>query len=204
MAADFPKSDGQIAAGWLKFDAGSTRGAQRHFQKALELDPDSQGARDGLSVSQRAGGDQDDLAPRLSALIESVRLSKERDWEAISRLDDALALWKPGDLLYEEANRARIRWRLLSQDPGRASKAVEMVEVMLARGHKTQDYLLLAQAARLAGRTDLAWAALGEYVAHHRGSVTPAVRREVNAISRTLPKSPYSEALSVVLGAIRQ
>jgi len=204
VAADFPKSDGQIAAGWLKFDAGSTRGAQRHFQKALELDPDSQGARDGLSVSQRAGGDQDDLAPRLSALIESVRLSKERDWEAISRLDDALALWKPGDLLYEEANRARVRWRLLSEDPGRGSEAVEMVEVMLARGHKTQDYLLLAQAARLAGRTDLAWAALGEYVAHHRGSVTPAVRREVNAISRTLPKSPYSEAVSVVLGAIRK
>ena len=203
LAEKLPESERQIAAGWLKFDAGGKRSAKKHFEKALETDPDSQGARDALSILQRSDFDHGNLAPRVSALIESVRASKEKDLETIAALDDSLALWQPGDLFFDEATRARISWRLRSEDPVRGAEAVEMIEILVARGHKTNVYLLLARAARLAGRTDLAWAALGEYVTHHRGSVTPAVRREVRSVSRLLPDSPYREAVSVALGASR-
>ena len=71
---------------------------------------------------------ENSFAPRVSALIESVRASKEKDLETIAALDDSLALWQPGDLFFDEATRARISWRLRSEDPVRGAEAVEMIE----------------------------------------------------------------------------
>ena len=184
--------------GWLKFETGANRAAARHFEIALKIDPDSPQAREGLSIM--APGISE-LSERTSAIIRSGQLLMEQDWENVAELDDLLASWHPGDLLFDEAIRMRIAWRIRSQEPIRGREAVEMAGVLLARRHQTKDLLLLIRAATLAGQTERAWAALGEFVTRQRKTgLSPALKRQILNIARNLPDSPYADAVRPLLG----
>ena len=137
---------------------------------------------------------------RLSALAEASNLSSESEWKRIAQLDASLAKWQPGELLFDEATRLRVGWRLRSGDSERGREAVELTGVLLARGHRTGDYLLLARAAKLAGQWDPAWAALREFLWRHRGRrLAPVIVQEVRGIASGLPDSPYAEAVERML-----
>ena len=76
-----------------------------------------------------------------------------------------------------------------------------MAGVLLARRHQTKDLLLLIRAATLAGQTERAWAALGEFVTRQRKTgLSPALKRQILNIARNLPDSPYADAVRPLLG----
>jgi len=197
-----PASERQVGLGWAKFEAGSPRAARRYFERALELAPDSQQARESLAAMPGADADTSQLSERTSALRRSMQLLSEKDWEAIAELDASLASWQPGELLFDEATRLRITWRLQSQEPRRGREASELAGTLVARRHQNNDYLLLARAAQLAGQTDRAWAALGEFL-QRNPALSPTFARQVRSIARSLPDSPYAESVRPLLRARR-
>jgi spermidine synthase len=200
LLAEFPESDRQIGLGWTKFADGSKRVAVRHFERALASNPESTAARESLYAVLGPEALAGDPSERLSALADASRLANASEWERIAQLDASLAQWQPGELLFNEATRLRVDWRLRSGDSERGREAMELTGVLLARRHRTGDYLLLARTAKLAGRWDPAWAALGEFLRRHRGRpLPPAIAQEVRGIASSLPDSPYAEAVERVL-----
>ena len=72
--------------------------------------------------------------------------------------------------------------------------------MLLVRSHTTSDYLLLAQAAKLAGQPEHSWAALGEFVQRHRGRpLARSAARRVRAVASDLPASAYGDAVKPLL-----
>jgi hypothetical protein len=162
----------------------------------LASNPDSTPARESLYAVLGPEALAGDPSERLSALADASRLASEGEWKRIARLDASLAKWQPGELLFNEATRWRVGWRLRSGDSERGREAMELIGVLLARRHRTGDYLLLAHAAKLAGQADPAWAALEEFLKRHRRHrLPPAIAREVRGIASSLPDSPYAEAV---------
>jgi len=196
LIASFPEKDRQLGLGWLQYEKGNNRAAWRHFEKALELNSDSSEAIESLSGLRGQPVDLDGASPRLSALIQAKQLDMETQLDELIALDGELALWKPGDLLFDRAARLRAAWRLMTGDPQRAQEAVTMISVVVARAHKTSDYLLLAQAAKLAGQPESAWAALGEFVRRHRGRpMRSGATQRARSIISGLPDSEYADAV---------
>jgi tetratricopeptide (TPR) repeat protein len=159
----------ETGLGWIEFGNGRPRRAARHFTRALKLAPDSRDALAGL-VASRPGGFADgksvagfseqDLDDRLAALIAGNRHATAGDWGAVAALDSELGRLEPGEPLFEQASRLRIRWRLAAQDPELAAEAQAIAETLLSRTLQLQDVLMRARAAVAAGRFTAAWGAL--------------------------------------------
>lgn len=200
LLQDFPPVDRQLALGWAKSETGSRGAATRHFRIALEIDPDSVPARESLSVLVPAEDMPGGLSDRTSAISRARQALVEADWESAAALDGLLASWRPGELLFVEAARVRITWRLMSQQPNRGREALEILEILLARRHETSDYLLLARSAKLAGETDRTWAALGEFLARHRArGISPTLHQQLLQLTGDMPDSPYAKTVRELL-----
>jgi len=155
--------------GWIEIGRARNRRAVRHFIRALTLEPESTDARIGLVASRAfasipgveiAGISQGDLDARLQALIAARRHAQAGDWDAVALLDGELAGFEPGDALWGEVSRLRVRWRLESGTASAGAEALEIVDVLLVRTWTAHDALLRARAAIAAGRPEAAWGAL--------------------------------------------
>jgi len=155
--------------GWVELGLGRPARAARHFARALELAPDSRDARVGLVASRPldfvqgrpvAGVSETDLDERTSALIAGWRYAAADDLDDLAALDPELRGIGPGEPLFEDASRLRIRWRLAGDDPDGAAEALSIVETLLSRKWTANDALLRARAAIAALRPAAAWGSL--------------------------------------------
>ena len=155
--------------GWIELGLGRPGRAARHFTRALELSPGDRDAIAGLVASRRsdfmqgrsvAGISAADLDDRHAALIAGWRSAAMGDLDAVAALDAELGQIEPGEALFEEASRLRVRWRLATGDPNDGAEALAIVETLLARKWNSTDALLRAQAALVADRPVRAWGAL--------------------------------------------
>ena len=159
----------EAALGWIEFGLARSERAVRHFTRALKLAPDSSDALAGLVASRLssfaegrsvAGVSEGDLDDRLRALIAGARHAAAGDWDAFAAIDAELGRIGPGEALFEQASRLRIRWRLAAEDPEAAAEAQSIAETLLSRKWQVQDALLRARAAVAADRPTAAWGAL--------------------------------------------
>ena len=182
-------ADQRATAGWMALDANQDRRALKLFERALEADPNHDAARAGvIAVGAVARLDESSLTPREKALVEAQRAVGERDWQGVQALDEELAAFQPGDLLFASAVAARSSWRIGVADPDRAREAIQLVDELLTRERLLSYYLWRAHAAVAAGDKPLAWATL-EVVAD-RPRMPRAVAREAFSIGRQLGPPP--------------
>ena len=175
----------ETGLGWIELGRARPGRATRHFERALELTPDSSDAVAGLLASRAfditqgrsvAGISEGDLDERLVAVIAGWRHAAAVDWDAVAALDPELGRIEPGEALFEVASRLRVGWRLARKDPAAGAEALAIVETLLAREWSAADELLRARAAIAAGRPEAAWGSLSR-------------------IARVLPKNPRAEKL---------
>ena len=159
----------EAGLGWIEFGRARSERAARHFARALKLAPGSSDALAGLVASRLssfaegrsvAGVSEGDLDDRLRALIAGARHATAGDWDAFAAIDAELGRIGPGEPLFEQASRLRIRWRLAAEDPEAAAEAQSIAETLLSRKWQVQDALLRARAAVAADRPTAAWGAL--------------------------------------------
>jgi tetratricopeptide (TPR) repeat protein len=148
------------ASGWLLISKKRPLRAAAFFEVALAANPTLESARIGLAVARGPKADLAALPPEAAAVIEGESLGRRGRWKEVRDLDDQLAQAVPGSLLYPEATRLRIGWRLGLGGSRHGEEALELVEVLSARDRYLGDLVLRAEAARLAGRPDYAWASL--------------------------------------------
>jgi spermidine synthase len=164
----------EAGLGWIEFGLARPKRAVRHFRRALKLAPNSSEALAGL-VAIRSYGFADersvaeiseaDLDGPLAAVVAGQRLAADGDWGALAALDAELGHIAPGEALFEQASRLRVRWRLVEPDTGAAAEAQAIAETLLSRKWQPQDALLRARAAVAADRPTAAWGALSRVAA---------------------------------------
>jgi hypothetical protein len=136
------------------------QGAIRHFQRALELDPNHRPAILGLAILSPEEIDLQALEPRELGIVEAVAHRKEQDWKAVAGYEEALADWEAGSLLHSEAVRMRVGWRLDTGDPQHARDALALLDQLIPRHKGIANLLLRAEASAGAGLDDFGWASL--------------------------------------------
>ncbi|MBW2287404.1 MAG: fused MFS/spermidine synthase, partial [Deltaproteobacteria bacterium] len=161
----------ETGLGWVELGLARPGRAFRHFERALELTPDSSDAMAGLVASRPlafqnrkpvAGISETDLDEPLVALIAGWRHAMAGDWGAVAALDTELGRFGPGEALFEEASRLRVGWRLAIGDSVAAAQAQSIAETLLVRRWDPQDSLLRVRAAIAAGDPDAAWGSLSQ------------------------------------------
>lgn len=153
-------ADKSSAQGWLFLESGRSQAATAQFRAALDNEPNHQGALAGLALTAPGAVDIPTLPVPLAALIAGRVSLRRGDWEAVAGLDSILEEWTPGSLLYPEATRLRIGWRLATEDPESGHEALSLSDQLLTRSRKPGDLLLRAAAAAQAGLDDHGWASL--------------------------------------------
>ncbi|MCH2184662.1 hypothetical protein MK280_02200, partial [Myxococcota bacterium] len=133
--------------GWQQLSYGRQRTAKRHFEQALEEDPDSVSAKMGLELAAPGLVDPASLPAREALFVQARRLLKEGNWGALSAIDSELALWPRGTLVYPEVQRIRIAWRMADGTPARAEEVIEIIDPLIIAGGTVSDLLLRAEAA---------------------------------------------------------
>ena len=200
-------AEGEVALGWVELAARRNARAARHFDRALELDPDAAEAVDGLIASQRGllvrgtpvrGVAEDALDARRTALIAGWRSASRGEWERVKEADAALAAFGPGGALFAEAMRLRIEGRVASGTMADGAAAQALAEQLLLRHWGPEDALLRARAAIRAGDVDAATASLGQIATQlagrgaRAGKADRALARRVLGIARELPEDRYA------------
>ena len=188
----------ETGLGWVELGRDRYGPAARHFARALELAPGTSDAMTGVLASQvfelsqgrpLTGISERDLDERYQALVAGWRRAAAEDWDAVAALDVELARIEPGEALFEESSRLRIRWRLATKDPEAGAEAQAIAETLLARIWDPRDELLHARAAILADRPVVAWGSLSRIAAvlpnHPQPEALVASARE---IAGSLPK----------------
>jgi tetratricopeptide (TPR) repeat protein len=148
------------ARGWVALKMSGPQGAIRHFQRALELDPNHRPAILGLAILSPEEIDLQALEPRELGIVEAVAHRKEQDWKAVAGYEEALAGWEAGSLLHSEAVRMRVGWRLDTGDPQHARDALALLDQLIPRHKGIANLLLRAEASAGAGLDDFGWASL--------------------------------------------
>lgn len=148
------------ALGWVALDNGRTHAAIQRFQRALKQDPNHAGAAAGLALADPARANLENLPPETRVLLTGRSFLIENDWLALLELDELLATWPPGSLLYPEAARLRITWRLIEGTPSRAEEALAIANELVTRSSRVEDLLLRAEAAGRSGLDNHAWSTL--------------------------------------------
>lgn len=149
----------EVAEGWcllgrVRLLAGKPEGARRAFQRAIDVDPTSRDAVNGMGEAIRAQGSQDpvdlDLTRRLRDRRESTladrRLEESQDgdlarWAATVDYWAAVAHARLGD-----PTRAAMRWRgAIELDPDDADSR-EALALLLENEGRTRDAMRVRQA----------------------------------------------------------
>ena len=118
----------------------------------------------------------------------------------MAELEPALAAIPPDHLLYEEATRLRIAWRIASGERERGAEALRMVDPLIARGAGPADYVTRAEAALLAGEPDVAWATLARSRPKLAAKgVDAALRQRAVDVARALPERPGGAEITAYL-----
>jgi hypothetical protein len=133
---------------------------RRQLQRALELDPYARDARAALALLHRrelVDGDASALAlvsplgDAAVAVIEGWRAGDRDDWTAVRALESRLAGLDSRDVLFPDAMRLRVRWRLADGDVQRVSEAGALVEELTHFTRSAGDMVLHAQVALAGG-----------------------------------------------------
>jgi spermidine synthase len=195
------------AKGIVAASTGRPRAASRELLRALELDPTSVAARATLLRLNRnaiARGERD--AAALVVAPGAVEQTVEQGWRADERGDEAalealearLAAVDPNHLLYEDALRLRVAWRLASGDVARAREAVPLVDTLISASSTARDEILRARLLAAAGDAEGAVITLSQAGIGTR-SRTPAdrsVARKARRLVRSLPDDPSADAVA--------
>jgi spermidine synthase len=165
VAASASGASKEAGLGWVELEGGSRARAASHFARALALAPQDADAAAGWVSSRRSERAPRDLSEadpdgRIAAVLAGWRHDADGDREALEALDVELAAIAPGEPLFEEAARLRIRWRLGAPDPETGAAAQAIAETLLLRRWNAGDALLRARAAFAAGRPLAAWGSL--------------------------------------------
>ena len=114
----------------------------------------------------------------------------------LSGFEGPLASIQPDDMLFEEATRMRVAWRIASGEAERAEEARRLIDLLLARGARPEDYVLRAEAAAAAGKPDQAWATLARARAPlQRVAADRALIARARAVSNALPARVGSQQI---------
>ncbi len=186
LAAELKGADSQSALGWVRLNAKDLDRARRHFLQALELEGEHRGALAGLALVEPESAHTRSLEPAVAAVVRGRAAGARGDWAELRSLDDALAEWSPGSLLFTEAARLRIHWRLSAGDPILAAEAVDLVDILIARNRDVTDLIIRADAAGRAGMDDYGWASLERlfWKLPHSGRPRWLARRALEASQR--------------------
>ena len=191
LAGKLDTADSLATRGFLLFDRLQVARARALFRQAIDLDEGHAAARAGVIATRSA--DQPGLEsiawqPTERTVIEAQRLARDRRWDDVAALDDALGRIAPGDLLFSTASSLRALWRIATDDPARGDEALVIIDTLLTRDRKGEHFLLRAQAGGVAGRPAIAWAALDHLSRSHWN--TPNMARRALAVSRRLGQPP--------------
>jgi spermidine synthase len=196
MANRLSGGEREMALGWVLYDAGNSKKAALRFAKALELSPGMLSAASGLAITRPALVGDFGLPERVRAVSQGMVALSTRDMEKLRLLDDVLAEWPAGSLLFREAVRLRVAWRVGEGTPERAQEALDLMDVLLTRKGAVSDYLARAEAARLAGRPDPAWASLVRVSEKLNGDPSPMQRaRRALTIAEALGEYEYADEI---------
>jgi hypothetical protein len=191
IAATLPEAQRLTAMGWLAYDSGRSPRARSLFNKAIEEDSSQPAARAGViqtGANKAIALIGDDwTAPERTAL-EATKLVEASDWEALRRLDPALSLIRPGELLFGLAARARAIWRIELAAPERGREAIAILDELLTRQRTAEHFLQRARAGAVAGNEEIAWAGL-EHITRSRFN-SPQVARRALKLARSLGAPP--------------
>ena len=200
----------ETGLGWVELGLARPKRAARHFARALKLAPESSDALAGLVASRPfsfadgksvAGISERDLDERLAAVIAGQRYAAAGDWAEFAALDAELGRIEPGEALFDQVSRLRIRWRLAAQNPAAAAEAQAIAETLLSRKWQPRDALLRARAAIAADRPVAAWGALSRIAEalskrQRPGALAAAMRKIADAaleIAESLPEEVARE-----------
>jgi tetratricopeptide (TPR) repeat protein len=194
----------ETALGWTELANGRSRAAAQRFERALALDPDALEARQGRALL-RMGADAEPEADAgeplptdaaWAAVLRAGESARGGDWQEVAALDARLAQVRPGDPYFGSAAGLRATWRIETGGAARGAEALEIVDVVLARGGQPRLYLLRARAALAAGRPQAVRLAL-EHLAEVLGPSPQArqLARRALALLRELPAAPRGDAL---------
>ena len=187
------------ARGWVALERSGPQEALRHFQDAAELDPNHRPGLLGLAMLEPGQTDLEDLEPREAGIIRAFEERKAQNWGELADYDEALADWEAGSLLYPEAARMRVGWRLATKDPQHARDALVLLDELIPRDKRIVILLLRTEAAALAGLDEYGWASLDRLLGKLQGSVP---RAKVYAL-RALNISRQLESMAGARGIVR-
>ncbi len=195
VALASPDAEEELGLGWIELGKGQQRRAARHFGRALELAPEANEARAGLVATLSGVIGQGEAAtslegldanPAAAAVIEALEHAHAGRWQALARLDAKLERIRPGDALFTQAARLRIRWRLERGEA--AAEALAIADRLLVRRWQSGDALLRASAGIAAGRPEVAWAELEVVARMPPGPRTKATAERALETCRSLPE----------------
>ncbi|MBW2314582.1 MAG: fused MFS/spermidine synthase [Deltaproteobacteria bacterium] len=195
-------ADHATGAGFTMLSGRTAEAAAKNFRRALELDPGHADARAGLMITERWGSEPiTGLTRRERAMVDGWRLAEAGDAAAIRELEPDLAAWKPGDLLYVDALRLRIAWRVESGSAQHGAEALAFNTRVLQVSGNADDFLARAGAAQAAREPDLAWGALETLAPVLAGPKAPARAKRAVEIARRLPPHERGESITAALQA---
>jgi len=180
------EAEQHLARGWVQYENERTIRAKKSFRAALAADPELRDARIGLACLGVSEEETGPLPVRVSGVAQGLALRAEGDLGALQALDESLSQWRPGELLFPEAARLRAAWRIASGEPRAGEEALAIIDGLLTRRTSAGDYLARAEAARLAGRTEYAWASLLRFADLLPGEQARPLAPRALEIARTL------------------
>ncbi len=193
LLAGLDEADRDLGRGWAQLENRRRFEAARSFRRSLAHDPSSKNAMLGLAMlGESVEFTEGSLTPREEAVVDAVRLEAAGDVAAIAPLDDALARWQPGELLYPEAALARAHWRLATGDTEDAAAALAIVDALLHRQRSGAAYLARTEAARRTGQYDVAWVSLERLSELGSRKAERSDMAKGIALGRAMPKTEQS------------
>jgi hypothetical protein len=184
-----------LVRGWVAIEAQQPGKARRRLQAALESEPDLVDAAIGLALVD-PGYDRSRLPERARIVIEAR--SQTDDFEASREVEDVLASFSPGELLYPEATEARARWRAAIGDEEEAREAAALISGLIARKSLPRNVLLYGQLMHRLGRIDAAWMALDSLSSVFATRSSPPIARRALALARELGPPPDDRIVPVL------
>jgi hypothetical protein len=127
-----------VLLGWIDQSTKRPKSARNRYENALVLDPTSVEARAGLLLLEKARISNGRESPNLAqleplddisaAIVDGWRAEATHDWVGLQELDDRLEGLGGHHLLFSEAMRLRITWRVETGDRSHAAEALDMID----------------------------------------------------------------------------
>jgi len=186
--------------------------ARRAFERALALDPAAAQARAStLRLERRSlvAGDTTldallrDPSGREQAIAAGWQAEARGDWAALRNLEPALEPIGRDDVLFEDALRLRVRWRVESRDPERAREALPLVDALIPASNSARDEVLRARVLATAGEAEAALVTLAQtgLNARMRSAGNRTVAREARRLRMRLGDDAEPAAIEAAIRA---